>query len=194
LVVVLDCSLFASRIARSSLGRRLRQVTQSAFVRQTDGAAAVEFGIVALPFLALMFAIMQTGLAFLASQVLETAVADSARLILTGQAQTQKFDQAAFKNAVCARIVALFDCPNGIYVDVHKYNQFSDITMANPLDANGNFVNNFGYDPGGPGDIIVVRLYYQWPIWVTLNGFNLSNMAGNQRLLTSAAAFRNEPY
>jgi hypothetical protein len=66
--------------------------------------------------------------------------------------------------------------------------------MTNPLDANGNFINNFGYDPGGPGDVIVVHLYYQWPIWVTLNGFNLSNMAGNQRLLTSAAAFRNEPY
>lgn len=45
------------------------------------------------PFLALLFAIMETGLIFFTGQALETAVADSARLIMTGQAQTQGFDQ-----------------------------------------------------------------------------------------------------
>jgi Flp pilus assembly protein TadG len=181
-------------MARTPLGRRLRRLARQPFLRSTDGAAAVEFGIIALPFLALIFAIMQTGLVFLASQVLETAVADSARLILTGQAQSAKFDQAAFKNAVCARILALFDCTNSLYVDVRTYKAFSNITMTNQLDSNGNLVNDFIYDPGGPGEIIVVRLFYQWPIYVQLGGFNLANMSGNQRLLTAAAAFRNEPY
>ena len=40
---------------------------------------------------------------------------------MTGQAQTQGFDQAAFKNAVCAKIYGLFDCQNGVYVDVKTY-------------------------------------------------------------------------
>ena len=85
--------------------RRLQTVASCAgFVRQQDGAAAVEFGLVAAPFLALIFAIMETAIVFFAGQTLETAVADSARLIMTGQAQTQGFDQAAFKNAVCAKI------------------------------------------------------------------------------------------
>ena len=72
-------------------------------VRQQDGAAAVEFALVAAPFLALVFAIMETAMVFFAGQALETAAADSARLIMTGQAQTQGFDQAKFKQEVCAR-------------------------------------------------------------------------------------------
>ncbi len=66
-----------------------------------------------------MFAIIETALVFFADQTLETAVADSARMIMTGQAQTQKLDMASFKtNVVCAHIYGLFDCQNGIYVDV----------------------------------------------------------------------------
>ena len=62
------------------------------------------------PFLAVLFAIMETAMVFFAGQTLETAVADSSRLILTGQAQTGRLTQAAFKEAVCARIYGLFDC------------------------------------------------------------------------------------
>ena len=45
-----------------------------------------------------MFAIMETALVFFASQTMETAVADSARLIMTGQAQQQGFSQQQFKD------------------------------------------------------------------------------------------------
>src|SRR5436190_18846955 len=93
----------------------------SRFMRREDGAAAVEFALVAAPFLALMFAIMETALVFFAGQTLETAVADSARLILTGQAQTQSFTAAQFKNAVCGKVGGLFDCQGGLQIDVHTY-------------------------------------------------------------------------
>src|SRR5256714_14740641 len=97
------------------------------FARGEDGVAAVEFAMVAAPFLALMFAIMETALVFFASQTLETAVADSARLIMTGQAQSQRFDAAAFKNAVCSKIGGLFDCSGGVYVDVKTYSSFGSV-------------------------------------------------------------------
>ena len=84
--------------------RALGSSTVRRLLRQEDGAAAIEFGIVAAPFLALVFAIMETALVFFAGQTLETAAADSARLIMTGQAQNAGFDQAKFKDAVCARI------------------------------------------------------------------------------------------
>jgi Flp pilus assembly protein TadG len=170
--------------------RRLRTLrTMRRLARKQDGAAAIEFAMVAGPFLLLMFAIMETALVFFAGQALETAVADSGRLIMTGQAQTQGFDQAAFKNDACARVFGLFDCP-GIYVDVKTYSNFSNVNMTPPLDGGGNFQPNMSYQPGGPGDIVVVRLFYQWPIYVSL----LQNMAGNKRLLIATAAFRNEPY
>lgn len=163
--------------------------------RRNEGAAAVEFGLVAVPFLALLFAIMETALVFFAGQALETAAADSARLILTGQAQTQGLDQTTFKSAVCSKVYGLFDCNNGVKVDVRKYTSFSNITVPNPIDENGNLKEDFAYQPGGPGDIVVVRLMYKWPVFVSLLGLNsLSNMAGNQRLLVATVAFRNEPY
>jgi Flp pilus assembly protein TadG len=176
----------ARRLAAAGAMRRL--------VRQQDGAAAVEFGLVAAPFLALVFAIMETAIIFFAGQALETAVADSSRLILTGQAQTQGMTAATFKNAVCAKIYGLFDCQNGVSVDVQKFSSFSNITNTPPIDANGNFSLTPSYNPGGPGDIVLVRLFYQYPVYVSLLGFNLSNVSGGKRLLAATAAFRNEPY
>jgi Flp pilus assembly protein TadG len=174
----------AARAAKLFEVRAVRRL-----VRKEDGSAAVEFGIVAMPFLMLIFAIMETAIVFFAGQALETAVADSARLIMTGQAQTQGFNQGAFKTAVCQKIYGLFDCANGLYVDVKTYQSFNAVDMAAPI-TDGNFNNNTTYQPGGPGDIVVVRLFYQWPIYVSL----LQNMNGNKRLLIATSAFRNEPY
>ena len=157
--------------------------------RKQDGSAAVEFGMVAAPFLLLVFAIMETAIVFFAGQALETAVSDSARLIMTGQAQSQGFSQGAFKTAVCQKVYGLFDCANGVYVDVKTYTSFNNLNMTPPV-VNGQFQNNTSYQPGGPGDIVVVRLFYQWPIYVSL----LQNMNGNKRLLVATSAFRNEPY
>ncbi len=162
--------------------------------RRQDGSAAVEFALVAAPFLALMFAIIETAIVFFSGQALETAVAESSRLIMTGQAQNQGFDKGAFKNAVCGKIYGLFNCQAGVYVDVKKYSSFGSISMSKPVDKDGNFVDNFSYDPGGPGCIVVVRLFYQWPVYVSLLGLNLADMAGNKRLLVATSAFRNEPY
>ncbi len=164
------------------------------FARREDGATTVEFAIVAVPFLALVFAIIETAMVFFAGQVLETATADSARLIMTGQAQTQGMTQTTFKDQVCSRIFGLFNCASGVFVDVKNYPSFASVNLTNPVDANGNLINNFTYAPGAPGDIVVVRLIYQWPVFVPLFGLNLADMSGNKRLLIATAAFRNEPY
>ena len=176
----------ARRFLPTKLARR--------FIRQDDGSAAIEFGMVALPFLALVFAIMETSIVFFAGQTLETAAADSARLVMTGQAQNQGFSQAKFKEEVCKRIFGLFNCAEGLQVDVRTYSSFASIDSSKPIDANGNLVNNFTYNPGGPGEIVVVRLLYQFPVYVSLLGLNLSDMAGSKRLIMATSAFRNEPF
>lgn len=162
---------------------------------RNDGAAAVEFAFIATPFLALLFAILQTGLIFFAEQSLETTAADASRLILTGQAQNQGFDQAAFKTAVCARVPVVMNC-SGIMVDVRTYSDFSSANTSLPIDNNGNLQNNFVYQPGAAGDIVVVRLMYQWPVYISLLGLSKSfaNLANGQDLLMATVAFRNEPY
>jgi Flp pilus assembly protein TadG len=175
----------AARVAGARIARR--------FVRQQDGAAAVEFALVAAPFLAMVFAIIETAVIFFAGQALETAAADSARLIMTGQAQTAGYDQTKFKEAVCGKIYGLFNCNGGLYVDVKSYGSFASIPTSKPI-TDGNLDTNTGYQPGNPGDIVVVRLMYQWPVYVSLLGLNLSDVSGGKRVLMSTVAFRNEPY
>jgi Flp pilus assembly protein TadG len=164
------------------------------FAKQQDGVVAIEFGLVLAPFLAMLFAILETAMVFFAGQTLETAAADSARLILTGQAQTQGLTQASYKDAVCARIFGLFDCANGIKIDVKKYTSFASVDLSKPVDASGKLKTTWSYDPGGPCEIVVVRLVYEFPVYVSLMGFDLADMSGGKRLLIATSVFRNEPY
>src|SRR3978361_386729 len=121
------------------------------FRRNRRGSAAVEFALVAPVFFALLFAIIETAIVFFAGQVLETVTQDSARMIMTGQAQNASYSQSDFKTSVvCPKIIVLFDCAGGISIDVQSYSAFSSVSIANPIDAGKNFVPPNNYSPGGP--------------------------------------------
>jgi Flp pilus assembly protein TadG len=162
------------------------------FCRNRRGSAAIEFALVAPVFLALLFAILETGIIFFADQYLETLTQDGARVILTGQAQNGNYTSAQFHSYICNKVVALFNCSN-IYVNVQSFSSFETLTATCPI-SNGTFVNNMQYSPGGPGNIVIVQLFYQWPQFVTGLGYNITNLNGGYRLLCATAAFRNEPY
>lgn len=166
------------------------------FARREDGAAAVEFAIVAAPFIGLLVATLQTTLAFFAGQVLESAVADASRAIMTGSAQNQQTSQAAFAQLVCSKVQALFDC-GGLMVDVQTTTSFSTANTGMPTltyNAQGNVTNNWSYSPGNPGDIVVMRVMYLWPVVLGPLGFTLANQSNGKLLLMSTAVFKNEPY
>jgi Flp pilus assembly protein TadG len=158
------------------------------------GSAAVQFAMIAVPFFMMLFAIIETGLAFFAQQALETATQDTSRLLLTGQAQTAGYSQSQFKTALCNNLASFFDCANGIYINVTNYASFGAVAPTTPIDGSGNFVNNFQYSPGGSGVITLVQVYYMWPLFVTGLGYNYANVNGHYRLLAATTAFRNEPY
>jgi Flp pilus assembly protein TadG len=164
------------------------------FRRNHRGSVVVEFALVAPIFIALLFAIVELALVFFASQTLETITGDNARTVMTGQVQDAALTQAQFKTQVCSKVSTLFDCANGIYIDVRSYPTFSAVNITDPIDAGKNFVNDMKWCPGKDGDIVVVRLFYQWPLIVTGLGFNIANLSGSKRLLTATAAFQNEPF
>ena len=184
------CNRFLpQRLARAAFPRLVRH-----FLRRKDGAVAVEFAMVAAPFLALVFAILETSIVFFAGQTLETAAADSARLIMTGQAQKQGFSQAQFKTASLQPdlwSVRLQRRRAGGRADLRGF-QFNQQCKANRCEWQS--YGDSDLAPGGPGDIVVVRLLYKWPVYVSLLGLNLSDVAGSNRLIMATAAFRNEPY
>jgi Flp pilus assembly protein TadG len=164
------------------------------FRRDTWGSTAVEFAFVAPAFFALLFAILEAGILFLAGQLLQSVTLESARMVLTGQVQAAAYTPSQFSTYVCGQVPALFNC-NGISIDVQSYSSFTSINLSSRIDNSGNFISTgLNYNPGGPGDVVVVRLFYQWPQIVTGLGWNPSNLAGNKRLLVGTAVFRNEPY
>lgn len=183
---------FANRLACSMPGRFARR-----FRRAQGGASAVEFSLVALPFLALTFAIIETALVFFAGQALEAAVTEASRQIMTGQAQNAGYSKEAFKtNVVCEYLksgVTIFDCSK-VFVDVKNYSTFSSINTQSPVTDGKLDDGKTQYNPGGPGCVEVVSFYYAWPVYVSLLGNNLANFGDGQRLLVATAVFRNEPY
>ena len=164
------------------------------FARDEGGATAVEFAMVAAPFFALTFAVLETTLLFFAGQVLDTGVAEGARLIRTGQAQQQGFSEAQFQTSVCENIHGLFDCEAGLRLDVRTYESFDSVDLSKPIDDDDNLVEDFAYQPGVGGDIVVVRAFYEWPVIIPLMGVNYADLANGKRLLASAVTFRNEPF
>jgi hypothetical protein len=204
----------------STTARRPAHRFLKRFRRSEDGAAAVEFAFIAVPFFALVFAIFELSMIFFGTQMLETATADSARLILTGQQQTEdnkpKADGtskttaeklAAFKKGLCdpapagdrSMLSYLFDCSK-IKVDVMSYGCFTGADMTTPTSTFATFTER--YQPGSPGNVVVVRVMYpwdtsviNWPIdLVRRLNMNFSNMGTGKRLLMAVTAFRNEPF
>jgi Flp pilus assembly protein TadG len=183
---------FRRRLGRSA--SRLRSHREFAFCKKAS--AAVEFGLIAAPFFALLIALFQTAIVFFAGRVLDVTTADASRYILTGQAQNASYTQAQFATYVCNNTFALFNC-NNFMINVNTYSSFSTaVTTAPTLTYNskGQVTNTWSYSPGGPTDIVVVQVMYQWPIVLGPLGFNLSTLSNGDRLLMSTAVFRNEPY
>ena len=159
------------------------------------GSAAVEFAIIAPIFFFLMFVIAETALIFIAEQVMDNAVFETARLIRTGQVQQASMSKQDFTNQVCARISVFISCssPN-FYLDVKSYDTFASMTASSPLDEDEDFTDSGAFEFGSPNDIVVVRAYYQWPTNKIFGSLSLKNLSNGKRLIGSWSAFCNEPY
>lgn len=164
------------------------------FSRDTAAASTLEFALVSVPLFFLILALFQMAFVYFANFALESATAQAARLVRTGQAQDLTL--AKLKQEVCSKISAPLSC-SGLSLDIRKYENFGAAAsgLTQPLDAAGNIRTDFKYDPGASGDVMVVRAFYPLDIGALLPAeVSLSNMAGNKRVLVATAAFRNEPF
>ena len=163
------------------------------FLRHQSGSVAVEFAMIALPFFTFLFALIETALVIFSSIGLDIALGEAARQIRTGQVQAAGLTREQFHQLVCDSAPDYFDCTDKLKVDVRRFDSFSNTSFINPTDVNGALILNFSFDPGGPSDIVLARAFYVWSI-ASPFGIGLANMNGNNRLISSSAAFRNEPY
>jgi Flp pilus assembly protein TadG len=143
-----------------------------------------------------MLAIIETAMTFFAQQAMETAVQNAGRLIRTGQAQEQGLNATTFKAKICNQIQIMFACTSQLAIDVRGYSTFDSISYTPPINDDGELdIDDFVYEPGSGGEIIVLRAYYEWPVLINVFGMNdYSNLSNGKHLITSTAAFKNEPF
>ena len=166
------------------------------------GSAAIEFAMVAPIFFLLLMGTIEAGIIFFAQSALQNAVNDAARMVRTGQitcvtAGCQAATQSQFQAQICSEVSALLsDCAGpSLQFDVKPYSGgFSTASNASPLDASNNLPTLGTFNTGNACEVVLVRAFYKWPVFTPMLNFFLANMSGNYHLLSTAAAFRNEPY
>lgn len=190
-----DASAPPSRSSRAGVFRRFR--------RSERGVAAVEFGLIAVPFFSLMFAIFETALMFWTNEILEESLTQASRRLLTGQAVSRytssnpAANAQAFRDDICALApTALIDCSK-LYVDVKLYSSFANasagtgsVTAGGTLNTNG-----FTYTQPQPGQIVVARAVLDYKLFLTSwASAALANIGTGRTALIATTTFRAEPF
>ena len=160
-----------------------------------EGAVAIEFAIVAITFLFMMFSILEIGRLYALSSVLEDATMDAGRRIRTGEMQTSGASAATFRAAVCDRM-SIFEgeCEQRLSVDVRVMPQFANQTPPNPVAGGAFSEGQLTYQPGGADDIVLVRTFWRAPLFAPLVTQGLQKLSDGSAVLTAASTFRTEPY
>lgn len=161
------------------------------------GSAAIEFAMVAPVLFLFLFGIIETGVIFFGSAMLQNATDDTARQIRTGilAGTLQRED---IVNKICSEVQGLIsnsDCTNNLQVDLRAYNSFSSSSYPDVTNSNGTVdAAKLEIQTAGDCQVVLFRSFYPWKIMTPLMSTLLANASGGIYLLSSSAAFRTEPY
>ncbi len=163
------------------------------FRKNEDGATAVEFAMVALPFFFLLVAILEASLHFFAGQMLENAVDNASREIRTGQ-----FSRAGtisdFKDLLEANVAGFLN-KDDMNIDVETALNFETLGGPPPLDEEGNIDKDaYKFNVPGRETIVMVTVTYEWPVITNFMQGIMSDLSNGNALLTAVAVFRTEPF
>ncbi|MBY9066536.1 pilus assembly protein [Hyphomonas sp. WL0036] len=179
---------------RFSLAARLHARLRT-FADDKRGVAAVEFALIAAPFFFLIFGLLEVCMIFIMSAILDHGVVEASRPLRTGAAQQVSMTSEQFKELVCSELMDMMDCETRLHIDVQTVDSFSNTPTASPLNTAGELQDEgFGFNPGGPNDVVAVRVFYEWDLLTPGLTMPLANMTGNKHLLQTNAVFRNEPF
>lgn len=170
------------------------------YLSQSDGATALEFSIIALPFLGIIFGILELALVFFTGSVLTQAISDTGRLVRVGSFQSCG-SETEFKSLVCARMNNLMNCEDNLRVDLVSSASFQTVVMAPPgnsgLDPDDPDaeIDDGTYTDTGPAEPVVLRGTFYYPLVLPTFMTRLENLEGSGRhVITVSTAFRNEPF
>ena len=130
---------------RSSLRRRAARVRSPNTMRGHRGSALIEFSLIALVFFGLMFAVFDFGRLFYIRFMLHSAIREASRFTVTGNVLPDPKNPGQFLSRLDSIVSAIQHDVPGLHV------QPGNVSIVGP--------NGLG-DPGGPRDVITIRIDY----------------------------------
>lgn len=184
----------AAERMRSSAGRVLAD---------RKAAAALEFALVAVPFLTLFVAIIETSGMLLTQTVLEGGVTTAARLIRIGSPAvladstasqaTIAAAKTAFTHQVCSHSFSLLNCTN-LTFDINSAPTFSAISQPTLNINSQGQVTNANFNTGDSGSAVIVRVIYAWHTTTPLLNDLLGISNSQTYPMQYTVVMRNEPF
>ncbi|WP_244474704.1 MULTISPECIES: TadE/TadG family type IV pilus assembly protein [unclassified Rhizobium] len=185
-------------------------------VRSREGSAAIEFAILSIPYFMIIFAILETFIAFAAEQLVTNAVNTLGRQIRTGQItyglnrSTDKTKEQ-FRQLFCDEVKILITCSATevttaakLYIDARTFSTFAAIPTTIPRMTTAAYSDinpaTFAFTPGGPETINMLRAYYRWQVITDLVRPYITTIRPadgsmpSDFLIVATTAFKNEKY
>lgn len=175
------------------------------FKKDEDGATAVEFAFVALPFFMLLFGILELAIVFFVNSALVHATSEAGRVLRTGNFQACGAEDE-FKAIVCDNMKGMASCWKNVRIDVVEGDSFKTIALPATPPPEDRIAGQTGQDaipqtPNGTfsandaGDMMVVRSTFYYPLALPAMLTRLDSPKGSGvRTMTATTAFRNEPF
>lgn len=164
-----------------------------AWLGQKDGSTAIEFSMLAIPYVMLTVAIIELSISFASATLLEAATNSAARMIRTGELQQSSEDpETMFRDQICDYATVLINC-NDVIIEVQTMASFSDFgSLAPQFDENGSMVSR-GFSAGGSSDRVLIRVSYTYNMMTPFIGQLLAGQDGSL-LFMSTIVLQTEPY
>lgn len=167
------------------------------YLRRKDGATAIEFSLLSIPYFMLTFGIIEISLMMGSAMVLEGGTSKASRMIRTGQIQLASNDpveqEEMFRERLCQEVSFLINC-EAITIESVDISSFGSVSDAAPqFDADGNLISQ-GFASGGVNDVVLIRTAYRYALLTPMIGNLLGEGGSNSRLFLSTIVLQTEPY
>ncbi|PQA72591.1 TadE/TadG family type IV pilus assembly protein [Brucella oryzae] len=182
--------IFARHLARVSANLRR-------FTNAPNGAVAVEFALLIVPFFIIIFATIEVGVSFAARQVISNATETVARkLQMTGKIGDVPISVEALRTELCQQMqfMVAAGCPN-LSFNLGTYEGFDKVPTDGLLDEAGRLTWAGITGKSGTSTINQLNVVYAWPVLTNILYLVKSpHAAGGTMPLFATLTWQNEPF
>lgn len=157
------------------------------------GSAAIEFAILALPFMVIIFAILEISVMFFVDSGLDSALHKAVRQVRVGTAKSAAWDLAKFKSTVCGELSYSFSCASQLKVRAIVVSNMASVNKLSGV-SGGTLSVSEDFNIGNAGDYVLIQAFLPWDPVFKLYAFASGRLSDGRYVLGASELFKNEPF